>query len=160
MSFMRLGGEGQLDSDRVGLGRFLTERGLQVDHQNESSSHLLDSDGIRLEFDGRSTDLFLDPFDKPGNQGGGIFHATISAAEMDFIFDLCVAASFLAINHQCSSDSPMFIIPARNHDASELEELVKEASYLFVDTAAQMRNALLGDLEQFVEFRDRVIGRK
>ena len=106
------------------------------------------------------TDLHVDPLDKPGTLGGGIWHATLSVAEVEFVFDLCVATNLLVVNHQGGGDSPMFLVPRRNHEATELEALVTDASYLFVESADDLRDALLGDLDRFIEFRDRVVGRQ
>ena len=159
MSFLRVREGEVVDGDREAARCFLEARGLHTDSKNESSAHLLDVDGVGLSFDGHWTDLHLDPLDSPGTFGGGIWHATLTGEECQFVFDLCVACGFLVCNHQGGDEeSPMFIVPRGSHDADDIAELAPDVSYQFVDTADELRAALTGDFERFVAYRNRVLG--
>lgn len=159
MSFMRVRDGQVVDGDRERAGRFLQERGWHLDGRHESSAHLVDPDGVGLTFEGRWTDLHLDPLDSPGTFGGGIWHATLSSEECQFVFDLCVACGFLVCNHQGGTEeSPMFVVPRGTHRDHDIAVLGADGSYYrFVDSADELRAALAGDFDRFVEYRNRVL---
>jgi hypothetical protein len=91
--------------------------------------------------------------------GGGIWHATFTSEECQFIFDLCVACGFLVCNHQGGdAESPMFVVPQGTHRLDDIAELDPDGSYRFVNTADELRAALTGDLEHFVAYRNSVLG--
>lgn len=154
MSFMRLLNGEPVDCDREGMRRFLDERGLVTDSEHETSAHLLDHAGNRLAFDGSWTDLHIDPLNRPGPIGGGIWHATLSDEECQFIFDLCVAAGFLVCNHQ---GDPYFVVPRRNHELGDLEAAMDNPRPVFAGTASELRDALSAGFADFIEYRNRVI---
>lgn len=154
MSFMRVRDGKAVDGDRDGARRFLSDRGLTVETRHETSAHLLTAEGNQLSIDGSWTDLHVNPLDGPHEFSGGIWHANMSVAECEFIFDLCVAAGFLICNHQ---GSPMLLVPKNNHGVDDLSQLVDDLSIAFVDSADEMRRALLGDFARFVTYRNQVI---
>jgi hypothetical protein len=159
MSFLRIHNEQVVDGDREQARRFLDERGLRLDTLHESSAHLMDADGTELSFDGYWTDLHLDPLDSSGTFGGGIWHATLTREECQFVFDLCVACGLLMCNHQGGTrESPMFVVPWRTHRVEDVAELDSQGSYRLVDTADELRAALSGGFERFVAYRNRVLG--
>ena len=154
MSFMRVRDGEAVDGDRDGVRRFLGDRGLTVETRHETSAHLLTAEGNQLSLDGSWTDLHVNPMDSPHEFSGGIWHANLSVEECEFIFDLCVAAGFLICNHQ---GSPMFVVPKNNHGVDDLQQLVDDPSIVFVESADEMRRALLGDFARFVTYRNQVI---
>lgn len=106
MLFHRLADGETVDADRSGIHRFLTERDLQIRQNPAGGGDLVGADGSRLSFDGQLTDLHLDPLDQPGPVAGGIFHATLTPAELEFIYALCSAGKMMIINrrvHRCTS---------------------------------------------------------
>ena len=105
--FMRMKNDQQLDVDRDAIVSFLGQRGLQV---SPLSGHLVDGAGQALKFDGGYTDLTLDQLDQGEPLTGCIHHATLSAAECTFIYDLCAAANFLIVNPQ---GDPSYLVPRR-----------------------------------------------
>ena len=109
MSLTRLRSGQHVDGDREGARRFLDAHGLVTDADHETSVHLLNAAGAPLSFGDYRTDLHIDPLDTAGPFSAGIWHATLSEQECDFIFDLCVAAGFLVCDHQ---GDPYFIVPA------------------------------------------------
>lgn len=157
LTFIRVHEGDAADGDRVGARAFLESRGLRTDGRHETSAHLVDAAGRQIAFDGHWTDLHLNPLDSEVAFSGGIWHATLGDEECTFIFDLCVAAGFLICNHQ---GEPAFIVPARNHALADLDALVDDPSVAFVESAAELREALSGGFGKFVEYRDRVIGER
>lgn len=152
LNFMRVEGDEHLDADRHELAAFLAARGLHV-VPDETTGALLDAGGQRLAFDGSWSDLYLDPPEQEAPLAGGIFHATLSEAELGFIFDLCVAAGFLIVNPQ---GSPTYVVPAANHQPDALDDPDNTA---WVSDAAELRQALSGSFSDFVRFRDLVLSR-
>jgi hypothetical protein len=158
MSFLRFRNGEVVDGDREEARSFVERRGLRLDPQPESSAHFVDAGGTLLAFDGDPTDLHLDPLDTPETFGGGIWHATLTDEECRFVFDLCVACGFLVCNHQADTEeSPMFVVPRGSHRAEDVTELDDDVSYRFVDTADELRAALAGDFDRFVDYRDGVL---
>ena len=149
MSFMRIRDGRHVEGDREGARRFLDKRGLVLESGYETSAHVLVAGGQRLSFDGSWTDLHLDQLEGSAPFSGGIWHATLSEAECQFIFDLCVAAGFLVCNHQ---GDPYFVVPARNHRSADLEAAMDQQRPVFVDTARELQDALVGGFHQFVEY--------
>lgn len=154
MSFVRIRSGQQVDGDREGARRFLQARGLVTDSYHETSADLLYLDGEPLCFDGYRTDLHIDPPDTARTFSAGIWHATLTEQECDFIFDLCVAAGFLVCNHQ---GDPYFLVPAGNHDLADLEAAMDDPRPVFVESAAELREALSAGFRRFLDYRDRVV---
>ncbi|WP_219820119.1 MULTISPECIES: hypothetical protein [unclassified Pseudoclavibacter] len=152
LNFMRIEGGEHVDADRHELAAFLAARGLHV-VPDESTGALFDAGGQPLAFDGNWSDLYLDPPEQEAPLAGGIFHATLSEAELGFIFELCVAAGFLIVNPQ---GSPTYIVPAENHPPQALDDPEDTA---WVGNAAELRQALSGSFSDFVRFRDLVLSR-
>ena len=152
---MRVRGGDAADGDRAGARAFLESRGLGTDGQPETSAHLVDAAGTPLAFDGDLTDLHINALASEVEFNGGIWHATLSDEECQFIFDLCVAAGFLVCNHQ---GDPIFVVPCGNHSPADLEALMEEPSVAFVETGAELREALSGGFGRFVEYRNRAVG--
>ena len=154
MSFMRIRRGEHVDGDREGATRFLEAHGLVTDSHHETSAYLLDAAGKPLSFDGYRTDLHVDPLDTAGTFSAGIWHATLSEQECDFIFDLCVAAGFLVCNHQ---GDPYFVVPAGNHDLADLAAAMDQPRPVFVQSAAELREALSAGFGRFLDYRSRVV---
>lgn len=150
LHFMRIHDDELVDADRAAVAAFLAERGLTV--VGERPWHaVVDAAGDPLTFDGSITDLRIDPLDSEEALGGGIDHATLSASESAFIFDLCVAAGWLIVDPQDSS----FVVPAGNHQPEHLPE---DMPVRFVSDVEEMVRALDGSFDDFVAYRDRVLG--
>ncbi|WP_242484875.1 hypothetical protein [Rhodococcus sp. MS16] len=82
---------------------------------------------------------------------GGIFHASLSAAECAFIYELCVAAGFMIVN---PSGDPTFLVPQRNHAPEDLPELDDAA---WVESPAELLQALTGSFDEFRAYRNKVL---
>lgn len=149
--FVATDGEEQRDADRSALAAFLAERGLHVEGE-ESSSPLFDATGAPLSFDGRVSDLHLDPLDQEGPLTGGIWHASLSDAECAFIHDLCAAAGFLIANPQ---GDPMYVVPVGTHTPEQVPDLDDTA---WVAGWAELQRALSDKFDDFRAYRDSVIG--
>lgn len=152
--FMRMTADEQLDADRAGLAAFLEKRGLEVAPSTDNTHHLADSTG-QLTFDGYWTDLHLDPLDQEGPVSGGLWHASLSEQECEFIYELCVAGRLLIVNPQ---GSPDLVVPGHNHEPSDLQSSDNTYEVAWVDSPDQLTEALTGGFQAFVEYRRRVIG--
>lgn len=154
LTFMRIGPDAILDADRAGLADWLASRGLEVAPSTDSTHHLRGPAGL-LTFDGSWTDLHLDPLDQEAPVTGGLWHATLTAEECAFIFDLCVAGRMLIMNPQ---GLPFLLVPRGNHDTVDLPASIAAAEIAWIDSAADLAEALSGGFERFVQFRDQVTG--
>ncbi|TQL77150.1 hypothetical protein FB566_2700 [Stackebrandtia endophytica] len=151
---MRVQGDKQLDADRAGLAAFLAERNLHVAPSTDSTHHLAGPGG-QLTFDGHWTDLHLDPLDLQEPVSGGIWHATLSEQECAFVYDLCVAGKMVIINPQ---GPPEFVVPGRTHTPDDLEGMFEDPQIAWVDDAEELAEALGGNFESFLAFRNQVLG--
>lgn len=145
--FMRMKNDQQLDVDRDAIVSFLGQRGLQV---SPLSGHLVDGASQALKFDGGYTDLTLDQLDQGEPLTGCIHHATLSAAECTFIYDLCAAANFLIVNPQ---GDPSYLVPNRNHGPDDVLPL---EGVVWVDEAEELARALSSGFDSFRRFVERV----
>ncbi|GAB2641356.1 hypothetical protein ABI214_00550 [Prescottella soli] len=146
LGFYRIDGGELVDPDREGIAEFLRVRGLRVEHRS-----LVDDDGAVLAFDGAWSDLYLDPLDQDGPLSGGIDHATLTAAECEFIYGLCVAGRLMVVNPQ---GDPMYVVPARNHGD---EALPDPEGTTWVDSPEELASALGAGFGEFQEYRCRVM---
>ncbi len=153
--FVRLDGDDGADADRDGLRRFLAARGLRAP-TGPGVGELTGVDGELLAFDGRWTDLHLDPLDKSEPLSGGIWHASLSPQECDFVFDLCVAAGWLIVNPQ---GDPEILVPGGTHTPEQLPSYLAEAgeTAVYVGSGAELRQALTSDFTAFLAYRDQVL---
>ena len=150
LTFMRIKQDEQVDADRGGVADFLERRGLQL-VAGRYGGEIFDLDGNPLSFDDRFSDLYLDPLDQGDPLSGGIFHASLSAAECAFIYELCVAAGFMIVN---PSGDPTFLVPQRNHAPEDLPELDDAA---WVESPAELLQALTGSFDEFRAYRNKVL---
>ncbi|MDV6268715.1 hypothetical protein [Rhodococcus globerulus] len=150
LTFMRIKQDEQVDADRGGVADFLERRGLQL-VAGRYGGEIFDLDGKPLSFDDRFSDLYLDPLDKSDPLSGGIFHASLTGAECEFIYELCVAAGFMIVN---PSGDPTFLVPQRNHAPEDLPELDDVA---WVESAAELLQALTGSFDEFRAYRNKVL---
>ncbi|MFI6430294.1 hypothetical protein [Rhodococcus oryzae] len=149
--FVRVQGDEQRDADRDAVAAFLEARGLRAMDSDGQGSLLVDADGQALSFDGHWTDLYLDPLDQEEPLSGGIDHASLSDEETTFIYELCMAAGFLIANPQ---GNPTYVVPGATHapgDVPDPEDMV------WVNSAAELRQALAGNFDDFRDWRDRVV---
>lgn len=153
LTFMGMRGDTEVGADREGLARFLEQRGLEVGPSPDSTHHLRGPDGD-LRFDGSWTDLHLDPLDQEGPVSGGIWHASLTDEECGFIYDMCVAGKMLIFNPQ---GDPLAVIPGRVLHPLDLPEEVEPGDTAWVDSAEELKDALSGNFERFVQYRDQVI---
>lgn len=152
--FMRLEGNSTADVDRSGLASFLAQNGLHIAPSSDGVHHLSGESGA-LTFDGHFTDLHLDPLDKVGKVGGGIWHASLSAAECRFVYELCVAARMLIVNIQ---GAPTYLVPGRNHRAEQLPEIIDQQNeVVWVDSPEEFALVLQEGMARFQEFKRRAI---
>lgn len=148
--FVRVQGHEQRDADRDAVAAFLAARGLRTTDSDGHGSLLVDADGQSLSFDEHWTDLHLDPLDQWEPLSGGIDHASLSDEETAFIYELCVAAGFLIANPQ---GNPTYIVPGANHAPADVPD---PEDVGWVNSAAELRQALAGRFNDFREWRDRV----
>ncbi|MGO4205288.1 hypothetical protein AB4Z09_26830 [Rhodococcus sp. TAF43] len=149
--FVRVQGDEQRDADRDAVAAFLETRGLRAAGSAGRGSLLVDADGQALSFDGHWTDLHLDPLDQEEPLSGGIDHASLSDEETTFIYELCVAAGFLIANLQ---GNPTYVVPGANHAP---EDVPDREDIDWVNSAAELRQALAGNFDDFRAWRDRVV---
>ncbi|MDH6283770.1 hypothetical protein [Prescottella agglutinans] len=149
--FVRVQGDEQRDADRDAVAAFLETRGLRTTDSDGQGSLLVDADGQALSFDGHWTDLHLDPLDQEGPLSGGIDHASLSDEETTFIYELCVAAGFLIANPQ---GNPTYLVPGANHALGDVPD---PEDMDWVNSAAELHQALAGNFDDFREWRDRVV---
>lgn len=150
--FMRLVDMEPVDVDRVGLQRFLDERGLRVrPNPAGSSGDLVHAVGSTLSFDGQPTDLHLDLLDQPGPVTGGIFHATLTKSELEFIYALCAAGHMMIINPQ---GPPFYLLLTHIHAATEAPD---PEHTTWVGSAEQLGAALGTGYSSFQDYRDHVL---
>lgn len=153
LMFMRIDGDEQVDADRGALSDFLDRNGLRI-VAGPFAGELFDRSDRPLAFDGRLSDLHLDPLDQEGPVGGGISHASISDAECAFVYDLCVAAGFMIFNPQ---GDPVYIVPGGNHAPEAIASLAPPAEILHVGSGEELSHALTGNFDAFVAYRERVL---
>jgi hypothetical protein len=149
--FVRVQGDEQRDADRDAVAAFLESRGLRAADSDGQGSLLVDADGQALAFDGHRTDLHLDPLDQEEPLSGGIDHASMSDEETTFIYELCVAAGFLIANPQ---GNPTYLVPAANHAP---EDVPDPEDMGWVNSAAELRQALAGNFDDFRKWRNRAV---
>jgi len=155
LNFMAIDGDDVIDADRERLRSFLDERGLTCEPDQEGDiGTLLDHAGRPLALDGSVTDLHITPLDHEGEVTGGIWHATLGPEELEFIFDLCIAAGWLVINPQ---ESPNVVVPRRNHSPERLTNEWFDPT-AWVDDASELGEALSGSHEGFLNFKRRALG--
>lgn len=147
--FMRIEQDEQIDADRVAVAAFLERRGMKL-VAGPYGGEVFDFDGRPLSFDDRFSDLYLDPLDHRDPLSGGIFHASLTGAECEFIYELCAAAGFLIAN---PSGGPMFVVPQRNHAPEDLPEL---DDVVWVDSASELLQSFTGSFEEFRAYRSTV----
>ncbi len=152
MSFIRVREGEWVDADRDAARAFLDAHGLHPDPAQDTSAYLLHEDGTPFTFDGYPTDLHVDSYETGGKWQAGIWHATLSEPEVEFIYDLCVAVGLAVCNHQ---GDPLMIIPAATHSVTDLAGL--DEAPVFVNSADELRIALSSGFDHFLEWRDRVI---
>jgi hypothetical protein len=149
--FVRVQGDEQRDADRDAVAAFLEARGLRAVDSDGQGSLLVDADGQALLFDGHRTDLYLDPLDQEEPLSGGIDHASLSEEETTFIYELCVAAGFLIVNPQ---GNPTYVVAGANHAPGDVPD---QEDMDWVNSAAELRQALAGKFDDFRDWRDRVV---
>lgn len=150
--FMNLTHDAVVDADRAGIADFL-ERHAVASSSGDGSYAI---SPMTLSFDGSSSDLHLEALDQEGPVSGGIWHATLSAQECDFIFELCLAGKMVIVNPQ---GSPQFLVPGPARDPASLPEVDGPDLIVTVSSGDDIRRHLSGDVEQFEKYRDRVTGR-
>lgn len=153
LSFHRIAGDQPADADRAGLADFLESRGLHVVADGFGSGSILDGDDQPLRFDGDWSDIHLSPLDQDAPLSGGIFHATLSGEECEFVYDLCIAGGFLVANHQ---GSPLIVVPSYNHSLEDVSA-IDPGDIAWVESAVEFREAVTDGFEQFIAYRDRVL---
>ena len=151
--FMRLASQDVVHPDLHRLAAWLEYRGLHVAPSNDSTHHLAGPDG-QLSFDGHWTDLHLDPLDQEEPVTGGIWHATLSRAECEFIYALCLVGRMLIVNPQ---GPPTYIVPERNHRRADLPSSGDD-DIAWVNNADELAQALTGNFAAFLEYRNQVVG--
>lgn len=152
--FMNLTHAEVIDADRAGLALFLERHAAVSSEASGDASHAIAPHS--LSFDGSSSDLHLDPLDQEGPVSGGIWHATLSAQECDFIFELCIAGKMVIVNPQ---GSPNLLVPGPARDANSLPTFAGPAAVVAVGSGDDIRRQLTGDFEGFERFRNEVTGR-
>ena len=150
LNFMRVGPDAVVDADRAALQAWLRGRGLEVEPGAGSGRHLRGSTGP-LAFGDDVSDLHLDPLDQQDPVTGGLWHATLSPGECEFVYDLCVAGRMLVVNPQ---GAPLFVVPGRTHDRADLPESVTDDDIAWVGSGEELRDALTGGFDRFRAFRD------
>ncbi|WP_285042556.1 hypothetical protein [Plantibacter sp. LMC-P-059a] len=143
-----------VDADRAGLADFLERHTAVASEPVDDASHAIAPH--RFSFDGSSSDLYLDPLDQEGPVTGGIWHATLSAQECDFIFELCVAGNLVIVNPQ---GAPNLLVPGPGRDAAALPTFDGPTAIVSVESGADLRRWLTGGFEGFARYRDVVTGR-
>lgn len=147
------GGESAAEIDRDGLSAFLRSAGYRVNDVGE----LVDGNGLPIQFDGRRSALSLDPLDSPEPIEGVLHQATLTAAECGFVFGMCVASRLVIVNPQ---GPPMVLVPQRSHSREEARIQgwpSDPEDVVWVDNAAELRQALEGDFERFLDYRRLVL---
>lgn len=134
-----------VDADRTGVARFLELRGLTV-AAGQTSGDVVAHGGEPLAFDGYRADLRLDSLDQDGPITGSLSHATITPQECEFVYDLCVAAGFLIINH---AGAPLYLVPHGNHTPEDLPEHDELTDVAWVGSSVELSRALSGNAEDF-----------
>lgn len=148
--FMRVDAGTKVDADRTAIAEFLERRGLRV-VAGAYGGEIVTADGRPLSFDGDYCDVFLDPLDQVQPVSGGIHHATLSDAECEFIYELCVAAGFMIGNPQ---GAPAFVVPDGNHSREALEG---HDDVLTVRSGAELAAALSENFEDFTTYRNQLL---
>ncbi len=146
LGFHRIDGNELVDADREGIAEFLHSRGLRMEDRS-----IVDADGSVLAFDGAWSDLHLDPLDQDGPLGGGIDHATLTPAECEFIYGLCVAGRLMVVNPQ---GDPMYVVPGRTHQAAALPD---PDETVWVDSPDELAIALGAGFGEFRNYLRRVM---
>ena len=88
--FMKVEDGDKVDADKAAVARLLEQRGLRV-VEGPDGGQIVTHDGQPLTFDGSPSDMFLGHLDDPEPLIGAISHATLTAQECEFVYDLCVA---------------------------------------------------------------------
>jgi hypothetical protein len=154
LMFMRVDRTAVVDADREAVRAFLEARRLTLVPGKEVDQ-FADAHGP-LRFDGHTTDLHLDSLESEEPLTGGIWHASMSAEELEFIYELCVAGRMLIVNPQ---GSPLFLVPAGNHASEQLPDGVdQDSDVVWVNSAAELSDMLSGGASRFFEYKNRVIG--
>lgn len=154
LMFMRVDRTGVVDADRDGVRAFLETRRLTL-VPGDDVAQFADAEGP-LSFDGHTTDLHLDSLESEEPLTGGIWHASMSAEELEFIYELCVAGRMLIVNPQ---GAPLFLVPAGNLQSGQFPDGVAEdEEVVWINSAAELSDALSGGASRFFEYRNRVIG--
>ncbi|RKW70463.1 hypothetical protein [Galactobacter caseinivorans] len=148
--FMRVNGQETYDADRAGLAAFLDRHRL---HQvpDLSTAVMVDQSGAPLSFEGYQSELYLNLLDQSEPVTGNINHATLSDEETVFIYDLCVAGGFVIVNPQGEPDN---LVPGGVFDSSFVSPY---GSTAWVNSAAELQEALSGNFERFLEYRRQII---
>lgn len=144
-------GEEIADIDRKKLEQFLKNKGLIIS-EDKTLRH---QNGDFLTFDGVFTDLHLAPLDSEKPLSGGIDHATLSAEECSFIYELCEAVGWLIINPQ---GDPSFIIPNENHAQEDIPEDFEDI--VFIENAQELQKVLSGGFSDFQNYLKQILGKE
>jgi len=152
--FMNLTHDEVVDADRAGLAVFLERHASVSSEAFGDASHAI-APGT-LSFDGAFSDLYLNSLDQEGPVTGGIWHATLSAQECDFIFELCVAGNLVIVNPQ---GAPNLLVPGPGRDVAALPTFDGPSAIVSVGSGNDIRRQLTGDFEGFERYRDKVTGR-
>jgi hypothetical protein len=153
LMFMRVDRTGVVDADREGVRAFLEARRLTL-IPGKDVDQFADAEGP-LSFDGHTTDLHLDSVESEEPLTGGIWHASMSAEELEFIYELCVAGRMLIVNPQ---GAPLFLVPAGNHQSGQFPDGVDEDEVVRINSAAELSDVLSGGASRFLEYKNQVIG--
>lgn len=136
--FMKVEDGDKVDADKAAVTSLLEQRGLRV-LPGPDGGQIVTHDGQPLSFDGSPSDMFLGHLDDPDPLIGAISHATLTAQECEFVYDLCVAAGFLIVH---VPGSPLYVVPERNHAPEDVPDAGDAA---WVASSTELAHVLSGE---------------
>lgn len=153
LHFMRIKHEKEIGADKEGIQKFLKDRNLTIKPDDTS---FYDSNDKELEFDNYFSDIFLDGFDTE-SISAGIYHATLTTDECEFIYHLCVAGKMMIFNPQ---GNPTYIFVHDNHNFADLglsedDEDLKE-DFVTINNGIELQKVLTEGFSEFSQWLEKI----